>query len=128
MEKILRQSNLSIGTSLWSDVYIIGNGYDKTRVNISFDRFKWSLLNNYLSVKTHYFESENEKKKNDETVLLMWRMHRRERNCILQQRGFYLIWTIRIYDWVQSSADVTYWHDNIYRSKVIQNTVDKGNG
>ena len=87
--KILRQSKLSTGTSFWSDIYVIGSPQDKTREKLPFRRFKSSLFNNHPSVNVHYFESENGKKKNDDNVLLMWRIHRRERSCTLWQRVFF---------------------------------------
>ena len=126
--EIFRQSNLSTGTFFWSDIYVIGSPQDKTRENLSFRRSKSSLFDTHPSVKIDYFESENEKKKNDDNVLLMWRIYQRERNCTLWQRFFlYLIWRIWIYDWIQASANVTHRHENIHWLKIVQNTVDEIN-
>ena len=69
--KLLTQSNLSTEIFFSSDIYVIGSPKDKPRENLPFRRSKSSLFTNHRSVKVHYFESENEKKKNDDNVLLM---------------------------------------------------------
>ena len=98
------------------------------RPNIKLKTQSFCLQKSYFSCFIRENCNKYEKEKNDDNVLWMWRMHWREYKCILQQGVFlYLVWTIRIYNWVQSSADVTHWHKNIFRLKIVQNTVDKGN-